>query len=111
MRVKLNVRDAMAIILLIIIYVPLITHVSLGQETNFLLHLWENYDIGKVIVVANPICSVIFWLWMLFDWGNRSFIKKKYKIYWFIIFFVTYFLGSTVYYFLVCKFRKGLSSK
>ncbi len=109
MKVKSDFGGFFGAILLLIIYVPLILRFLLGQKYDFFDYLSENYEYSKIVMIAYAISSGIFWFWMLFDWGSRTFVKKQYKFFWLLIFFLSYVFGSTVYYFVVCKLRKGIS--
>jgi hypothetical protein len=108
---KFHLSDIIAILLMIMIYVPLLIYFLSGQEETLFVNLAENSKFGKFVIFLNPISSVVFWFWMLFDWGTKTFAKKEYKILWFVIFFMTFSFGSTAYYFVVCKFRQGLKNK
>jgi hypothetical protein len=105
---KFNLSDIIAIILMLMIYIPLLIYFLSGQKESFFMNLSENYKFGKFIIFLTPFSSAVLWFWMLFDWGSRVFKKKKYKIFWLVIFFLTFTFGSTVYYFIVRKFNKGL---
>lgn len=95
-------RDAFTAVLMLAIYLPLL----IGQD--FFVHLWKDSGtIGKLIVCGQPLAAVTFWLWMIFDWGRKE-IRKPYKLVWFIMFFLTFVIGATLYYVLVCKLKKGL---
>jgi len=108
MKSKVKYHDIFAVILLILIYVPLIVYFLLGQQEDFFVNISQNYGYGKIVLFLNPFSAVIFWFWMFYDWGNRTFSENKYKFIWFVMFFLTFTFGSTFYYFIVCKFKKGL---
>lgn len=119
MKYKFDIKDAFVIPLTVLLYTQLtlflLSFFSQGQEGDLIVrlslkYLSEKYYLVKAVGVVGAFSTVILWFWMLFDWGNRTFVKKKYKVYWFIVFFLTYAFGSTVYYFTVRKFKKGLTS-
>jgi hypothetical protein len=120
MKYKFNIKDAFVITISILLYSQVILFIISffvpGQKGEFIVrlsvkYLSEQYYFVRIVGTAWAMSSVILWFWMLLDWGTRTFVKKKYKIYWFIIFFSTYVFGATIYYFKVCKFRKGLRSE
>jgi len=64
----------------------------------------------KILVAIGAFSSIVLWMWMLFDWIFKTFVKKRYKVYWFLVFLFTGPIGSTIYYLTVCKLRLGIKS-
>jgi hypothetical protein len=108
MKDRQRIRDIIIISLILIIYVPLLMYPFVRSERKLIEYAAEGYAFARVIFVLYPLAGFVLWFWMLLDWGNRHFVKRKHKIYWIISFFSTYVFGSTAYYIVVCIFEKGV---
>jgi hypothetical protein len=106
---RLGRKDAVIVFLIAVIYIPLLIYPFVSREHRLIEYAAEGYVFARIFFVLYPLAGVVLWLWMLFDWGNRQFLKRKHKIYWFIVFFSLYVFGSTAYYLIVCVMGKGVA--
>lgn len=115
MRIEKNkqlVRLLMFFILLAYGFLLIVSAGDLGPEIE---RLQERFLFVRVMLAVIGILGAIsvFLVWglMFYHWGTHGFIKKGYKLLWFLVMAVGMFVGSWIYYIVVFELKKTVVEK